>query len=173
MPNSGRFGRSVEGQGHDRPGLGHDPRRRLRVPVRSPSDNGQPEDTKALLRRGHGNPRRRRENPLAGDQFRRGPRFGTVGVAGSVATFSDITSQINQKKYLEQSLEDLQSKTRAANENASYLTTTLLSLVNEIAEANQCLVASLASGKGAPIESAMIVSLKAEKLKALLAQPHA
>lgn len=97
----------------------------------------------------------------------------TGGVAGSVATFSDITSQINQKKYLEQSLEDLQSKTRAASENISYLTTTLLSLVNEIAEANQTLLAALASGKGAPIESATIVSLKAEKLKALLAQPHA
>lgn len=97
----------------------------------------------------------------------------TGDVAGSVATFSDITAQINQKKYLEQSLEDLQSKTRAASENTSYLTTTLLSLVNEIAQANQRLVTALATGKGAPIEHAAIVSQKAEKLKALLYQTHA
>jgi PAS domain S-box-containing protein len=97
----------------------------------------------------------------------------TGDVAGSVATFSDITSQINQKKYLEQSLEDLQSKTRAASENTSYLTTTLLSLVNEIADANQQLLAALGAGKGEPIESARLVSRKAEKLKLLLTQSHA
>lgn len=96
----------------------------------------------------------------------------TGEVAGSVATFSDITAQINQKKYLEQSLEDLKSKTRAASENTSYLTATLLSLVNEIGEANQRVVSTLASGGGAPIEHAAVVSQKAEKLKALLSQPH-
>lgn len=96
----------------------------------------------------------------------------TGDVAGSVATFSDITAQINQKKYLEQSLEDLQSKTRAASQNASYLTTTLLSLVNEIAQANQTLIAALATGSGESVESARLVSQKAEKLKSLLLQPQ-
>lgn len=96
----------------------------------------------------------------------------TGEVAGSVATFADITHQIKQKIYLEESLEDLKSSTRASAENMSYLTSTLLSLVNEIAAADKDLLASMDADKAAARECASLIARKAEKLAALLSQSH-
>ncbi|MBI1367006.1 MAG: PAS domain S-box protein [Alphaproteobacteria bacterium] len=56
-------------------------------------------------------------------------------ILGAVASFSDITQQINHKKYLERSLEASEAAARAMSYNAGYMKKTLLSLTKDIAEA--------------------------------------
>ena len=92
---------------------------------------------------------------------------------GAVASFSDITTQINHKRYLESMLEDMKRSTREMSESLIGLTSGLTSLAREIAESNAKTLASIGAGEGLARKHAEIVAEKTESLSRLLARSKA
>ncbi|HXI85825.1 MAG TPA: PAS domain S-box protein [Parvularculaceae bacterium] len=98
----------------------------------------------------------------------------TGEIIGAVASFSDITQQINQKKYLERSLEESEASARAMTHNAGYVRETLTCLVKDIAKANAGLRVALgAPDNGESAKFAALIEQRTEKLIALLSDRNA
>ncbi|MBB5520061.1 PAS domain S-box protein [Amphiplicatus metriothermophilus] len=91
-------------------------------------------------------------------------------IIGAVASFDDITQQINQKRYLAHALRERETETRALSENASYVRDTLAALAGEIAEANARLIEALTPAGGEALECARALERKTEKLVRILSQ---
>lgn len=66
----------------------------------------------------------------------------TGEVFGAIATFSDITPQINQKRYLEQALQELRAISQTRNEKIAEMAAEILSVAAEISNEARRLAAS-------------------------------
>ncbi|GAB4529701.1 MAG: hypothetical protein Kow00133_18500 [Amphiplicatus sp.] len=89
-------------------------------------------------------------------------------IIGAVASFDDITQQINQKRYLSHALRERETEARALSENASYVRDALAALAGEIAATNARLIDMLAPAGGEALECARALERRTEKLVKLL-----
>lgn len=94
-------------------------------------------------------------------------------IIGAVASFDDITQQINQKRYLSHALRERETETRAWSENASYARDALAALAGDIAEMNAHLIKMLAPAGGEVLECARALERKTERLVRMLSSRSA
>jgi PAS domain S-box-containing protein len=90
-------------------------------------------------------------------------------IIGAVASFSDITLQISQKRYLEEALREKNAAVNLMERNSAYLADSLVALAREIMDAASRTSGRLAGGApGEALDDTKIIAEKAERMVRLL-----